>query len=81
MAAWQRADEILARVRKSHAKKDLEALAGTPRSKSSARLLRVAAQGERLDKRLWSGVAKVTGAGGNWTSLKPLEDAFSTAAN
>jgi alkanesulfonate monooxygenase len=26
-------------------------------------------QGERLDKRLWTGVARVTGAGGNTTSL------------
>jgi alkanesulfonate monooxygenase len=68
-AAWQRADEILARVRKSRAEKGLEDFSGKPRSEGSARLLQAAAQGERLDKRLWTGVAKVTGAGGNTTAL------------
>jgi alkanesulfonate monooxygenase len=68
-AAWQRADDILERVRKSRTDKGLQDFSGTPRSEGSARLLRAAAQGERLDKRLWTGVAKVTGAGGNSTSL------------
>ena len=35
----------------------------------AARSSRAAAQGERLDKRLWTGVARVTGAGGNTTAL------------
>jgi alkanesulfonate monooxygenase len=68
-AAWQRADEILARVRKSRAENGLQDFSGKPRSEGSARLLQAAAQGERLDKRLWTGVAKVTGAGGNTTAL------------
>ena len=33
------------------------------------RLLAAAAQGERLDKRLWTGAALLTGARGNTTSL------------
>jgi alkanesulfonate monooxygenase len=67
--AWKRADEILARVRRSREAQGLNDFAGVPRSEGSARLLQAAAQGERLDKRLWTGVAKVTGAGGNSTSL------------
>jgi alkanesulfonate monooxygenase len=67
--AWKRADEILARVRRSREAQGLKDFTGAPRSEGSARLLQAAAQGERLDKRLWTGVAKVTGAGGNSTSL------------
>jgi alkanesulfonate monooxygenase len=67
--AWQRAGEILARVRRSRAAQGLQDFSGAPRSEGSARLLQAAAQGERLDKRLWTGVAKVTGAAGNSTSL------------
>jgi alkanesulfonate monooxygenase len=67
--AWKRADEVLARVRRSREAQGLKDFSGAPRSEGSARLLQAAAQGERLDKRLWTGVAKVTGAGGNSTSL------------
>ena len=35
----------------------------------SLRLLEAAAQGVRLDKRLWTGVAALTGARGNSTAL------------
>jgi alkanesulfonate monooxygenase len=68
-AAWKRADDILARVRSDRAAQGLEDHSGTPRSEGSARLLQAAAQGERLDKRLWTGVARITGARGNTTSL------------
>jgi len=67
--AWARAEEILARVRKARADQGLGDFAGAPRSEGSAALLHAAAQGERLDKRLWTGVARVTGAGGNTTAL------------
>ena len=67
--AWKRADEILARVRHARAVQGLQDFSGAPKSEGSARLLQAAARGERLDKRLWTGVAKVTGAGGNTTSL------------
>ena len=38
-------------------------------NEGSRRLLAAAAQGERLDKRLWTGAALLTGARGNTTSL------------
>ena len=47
----------------------LEDFSGPPPSEGSARLLKAAAQGDRLDKRLWTGVARVTGAQGNTTAL------------
>ena len=40
-----------------------------PQNAGSQRLLAAAAQGARLDKRLWTGVAAVTGAAGNSTAL------------
>jgi len=40
-----------------------------PANEGSKRLLAAAAQGERLDKRLWTGAALATGARGNTTSL------------
>jgi alkanesulfonate monooxygenase len=68
-AAWIRADAILERTRAQRAALGLGDFDGTPKSEGSARLLVAAAQGERLDKRLWTGVARVTGAGGNSTAL------------
>jgi alkanesulfonate monooxygenase len=67
--AWQRADEILARTRAQRAKLGLQDFSGPAPSEGSARLLTAAAQGDRLDKRLWTGVARVTGAQGNTTAL------------
>jgi alkanesulfonate monooxygenase len=67
--AWARAEAILARVKEVRAGNQLGAphLAGL--SVGSQRLLAAAAQGTRLDKRLWTAVAEVTGARGNTTSL------------
>jgi alkanesulfonate monooxygenase len=67
--AWQRADSILARTRSERARLGLEDFSGPAKSEGSARLLHAAAQGDRLDKRLWTGVARVTGAQGNSTAL------------
>jgi len=67
--AWQRAETILARTRNERKKLGLEDFSGPPPSEGSARLLKAAAQGDRLDKRLWTGVARVTGAQGNTTAL------------
>jgi alkanesulfonate monooxygenase len=53
--------------------------AGPPRSEGSARLLRAAEQGDRLDKRLWTGVARATGARGNTTSLVGTADQVAEA--
>jgi alkanesulfonate monooxygenase len=67
--AWERAEKILARTRAERAKLGLSDFAGEPGSEGSARLLQAAAQGDRVDKRLWTGVARITGAQGNTTGL------------
>jgi alkanesulfonate monooxygenase len=65
--AWARAERIKQRIA------ELRARAGVaprnPANEGSRRLLAAAAQGERLDKRLWTGAALLTGARGNSTSL------------
>ena len=65
--AWARADRILERA------KALAQATGVqrrePANEGSKRLLAAAAQGSRLDKRLWTGIAGLLGAKGNSTSL------------
>jgi alkanesulfonate monooxygenase len=66
--AWARAGEILQRAW------DLAELNKTfrqapPENVGSQRLLAAAAQGTRLDKRLWTGIAGLLGAQGNSTAL------------
>jgi alkanesulfonate monooxygenase len=66
--AWKRADEILDQAR-ALAEKTGYKRVGEPPNDGSRRLLAAAAQGARLDKRLWTGMAALTGAKGNSTSL------------
>jgi alkanesulfonate monooxygenase len=66
--AWARADEILDRARALLDKTGFRR-ASAPVNSGSLRLLEAAAQGVRLDKRLWTGVAALTGARGNSTAL------------
>lgn len=66
--AWVRADEILDRAKALLDKTGFRR-ASTPVNSGSLRLLEAAAQGVRLDKRLWTGVAALTGARGNSTAL------------
>lgn len=66
--AWARADVILEQARK------LQEASGSKRpvevpNEGSRRLLAAAAQGARVDKRLWTGIAALGGAKGNSTSL------------
>ena len=68
-AAWKRADDIVARVKDLREKAGLPTSGHSPANAGSQRLLQTAAQGARLDKRLWTGVAAVTGAAGNSTGL------------
>ena len=68
-AAWKRADEIVERARAVREAAGLPTSGHTPPNAGSQRLLQAAAQGSRLDKRLWTGVAAVTGAAGNSTGL------------
>ena len=65
--AWARAERIKQRIIELRAKAGLGAR--DPANEGSRRLLAAAAQGERLDKRLWTGAAQLTGARGNTTSL------------
>ena len=68
-AAWKRADEIVERTRALREAAGLSTTAHAPPNAGSQRLLAAAAQGARLDKRLWTGVAALTGAQGNSTGL------------
>jgi alkanesulfonate monooxygenase len=68
-AAWKRADDIVERARAIREAAGLKTSGHTPPNAGSQRLLDAAASGTRLDKRLWTGVAAVTGAQGNSTGL------------
>ncbi|WP_337188043.1 LLM class flavin-dependent oxidoreductase [Phenylobacterium sp.] len=68
-AAWKRADDIVARTIALREKAGLKISGHAPPNAGSQRLLDAAAQGSRLDKRLWTGVAAATGASGNSTGL------------
>ena len=65
--AWARAERIKTRIAELRAKAGLGSR--EPANEGSRRLLAAAAQGERLDQRLWTGAALLTGARGNTTSL------------
>lgn len=66
--AWTRADEILDQAKALLDKTGFRRTAA-PVNSGSLRLLEAAAQGARLDKRLWTGIAALTGARGNSTAL------------
>jgi len=68
-AAWRRADEIVEQTKALREKSGAKLSGHAPPNAGSQRLLDAAAQGMRLDKRLWTGVAAVTGAQGNSTGL------------
>jgi len=68
-AAWKRADDIVARTIAARERAGLPTTGHAPPNVGAQRLLAAAAQGSRLDKRLWTGVAAVTGASGNSTGL------------
>jgi alkanesulfonate monooxygenase len=67
-AAWVRADAILEQARALQDKTGYRRTA-EPANTGSQRLLAAAAKGLRLDKRLWTGIAALTGAKGNSTAL------------
>ncbi|MGW6059229.1 LLM class flavin-dependent oxidoreductase [Streptomyces sp. NPDC055189] len=67
--AWERAREIL-RLTKERAGEARKAFnLDHSQQRGSQRLLEYAAQGEVHDKRLWTAIAKTTGAAGNSTAL------------
>ncbi len=70
--AWARADRILEAAKALRAGGRNHALIpanGRPQAVGSQRLLAIAAEGRVVDKRLWTELAAVTGAGGNSTGL------------
>lgn len=77
-AAWARADDILATARRLAPQTGFGANAGPP-NEGSRRLLAAAAQGPRLDKRLWTALSQFTGAKGNSTSLVGTPDQVAEA--
>ena len=78
-AAWRRADAIVEQTKALRQKAGLSLVDHAPANVGSQRLLAAAAQSSRLDKRLWTGVAAVTGAQGNSTGLVGTPDQVAEA--
>ena len=77
--AWARAERILETTIAVREAAGLPISGHAPQNAGSQRLLAAAAQGARLDKRLWTGVAAVTGAAGNSTALVGTPDQVADA--
>jgi len=77
-AAWAKADAILEKAR---ALQDTTGFrrSAAPINEGSRRLLEAAGKGSRLDKRLWTGIAELTGAKGNSTALVGTPDQVADA--
>ena len=67
--AWAKADEILARATALQDKTGYRKPADGHATAGARRLLALAEQGTRIDKRLWTEIAKLTGANSNTTAL------------
>ena len=79
-AAWARADEILQVIKRTGATGILGgSKSQAPEAVGSQRLLEAAAQGPRVDKRLWTEAAVLTGARGNTTALVGTPDQVADA--
>lgn len=87
--AWAKAERILAQAkalraagaaaRDANNQRFARPAADVPPNEGSRRLLAAAAQGVRADKRLWTGIAALTGAQGNSTSLVGTPDQVADA--
>ncbi len=67
--AWQRAEEILARIQQATAGRVTPGVPTRPQSEGAWRLLRFAAEGNVHDERLWMPIAAASGASGSTTCL------------
>lgn len=76
--AWRKADRILETARALQERTGYARPAAIP-NEGSRRLLAAAEQGARLDKRLWTGIAALTGARGNSTALVGTPDQVADA--
>ena len=77
-AAWAKAEAILAQAKALIDQTGFRRTA-PPQNEGSLRLIAAAAEGSRLDKRLWTGIAALTGARGNSTSLVGTPDQVADA--
>ncbi|CAI2489098.1 Alkanesulfonate monooxygenase [Serratia ficaria] len=66
--AWEKAKEIL-HVATEHAAQTGAGHKNKPNSVGAQRLLQTVAQGDVVDKRLWTGIARLVGGGHNSTAL------------
>ncbi|PLP98910.1 LLM class flavin-dependent oxidoreductase [Cupriavidus pauculus] len=66
--AWQRADDILERTRALRVQAGYSR-GGPQQSEGARRLLAAAGQGDRVDQRLWTAIARETGGRSNSTGL------------
>lgn len=71
--AWEKAEYILEKARKIQEAAGY-AHNGAPPNEGSRRLIDLASRGKRHDKYLWTGIAELTGAKGNSTSLVGTPD-------
>ena len=67
--AWEKAERILHEVIRVRGEAALGPAAGAPANTGSQRLLQAAALGDRPEGRLYTAIARVTGARGNTTAL------------
>ena len=78
-AAWAKADAYLERAKALIERTGFRRGADEPANEGARRLLAAAAKGPRLDKRLWTAMAALTGAKGNSTSLVGTPDQVADA--
>lgn len=67
-AAWAKAETILGQARQ-RIERSGPVIANKPQSVGAQRLLDTVAKGERVDERLWTGIAGLVGGGHNSTAL------------
>jgi alkanesulfonate monooxygenase len=67
--AWERAHSIVETIKQVRGQAALGPSNGAPANTGSQRLLDAAAQGDVVDKRLFTAIARLTGARGNTTAL------------
>ncbi len=67
--AWQRAEQILTRVKQATSGRITPGVPTRPQSEGAWRLLRFAAEGNVHDERLWMPIAAASGASGSTTCL------------
>jgi len=78
-AAWAKAQSILERAKAMLPGTKFARAKAVPENRGSQRLLEAAEKGARLDKRLWTELAALTGAQGNSTSLVGTPDQVAEA--